>query len=307
VIGCGNGWDGEGERLMNAVMTGAVRAARSRCTATVVGLCGLVIGFGVSAGPAKAAQAGVSPTLSNVLACTRQALGGKALLDQVKTLHLTSESQPAQESRGLPSKVETVLVFPDRYKRVSATEGPRPGTLQAVVGFDGRRLLTSMRFGPSEADDFGRAKHEYARYVLMLLVRQVPGIITDLVLRGPQPGKEWAELGITASGPDGFSATLLVDRTCLPLALQYERPRTLSDVVREQRASVRLTLGALAQPTPTGTTVVRIDLAVYSAFADIQFPTTLTTSIGGRVVSVEHVRTVEVNRPLPPNAFPPRR
>jgi hypothetical protein len=248
-----------------------------------------------------------------VLHCVHEALGGEAALGSLTSLRTVSEIQPAKGVRGpLPAKREMMLVLPATYRSAtnSVFVSPSGATNElqtGVIGFDKDTVISSMAGGRWPGDPIRAlttAKHEGGRAILMLLVRQVPGVVTTINLQGARTDGGRQRLALQASGPSGFSATLLVDeQTCLPAALIYERPATASDLRREQP------LGSTDVPSvePGETRSVRVDLGAYRSFSEIRFPTILKTSIAGRPYNEETVTEVRTNPPVPAGYFAPPR
>lgn len=250
----------------------------------------------------------VPATLAAVVSCAHEALGGATVVNAVKALRWTSETGPAPGVTGpVPSQHEMAFVLPDRYKS-AATSATLPG---GVVGFNAGTLLTSMG-GRSMPGDPGPAlalaRGQFARHLLMLLVRISAIVPATLSFRGIEADGDQQRLAVHAVGPDGFNATLLLDpQTCQPAALTYVRPANLADLRREQAPGTtgRGSAGAFSafMPAPGEMRTVRVDLTDHRSFGGLRFPTVLKTSIGGRANSEERVTSVHVNPAMPPDYF----
>jgi len=247
---------------------------------------------------------------SSAVACAQKALGDPAAIGRIRSLRVSSEIRPPAREGILPATREFAFAFPDKYKSTSASVlASKDGSsderrLMSVVGFNGRTLLTSMGVGNpttkvtgDTAPAFIGAKHEFARNVLILLVRPTPAIADKLSVRGSHLGSEY---GISVAGPDNFAATLLLDpSSCRPLALVFERPQNLADPRPAAKAGSSTTSFAFTKKLVQ----VRIELSEYRPFTGVLFPTLLKTSVDAQPVAEELITGVQVNPTLPANYF----
>jgi hypothetical protein len=258
--------------------------------------------------------AGQTPTtLPAVLRCAHDALGGHATVTAVNALRWTSETRPAPGVSGpVPSRFETAFVLPNRYRRWNQ---PLSGGLPAsIIGMDGATILSGL-VGWSAPDDdaartLGTARHTFARDVLAWLVRPLPAADVTLSFAGLRRDDGDERLVIRAAGEGGFDATLLLDsRSCEPVALLYERPANMADVMRERRRVGAASGGPaeLAASASGQTRLERVDLEDYRSFGGIRFPTMLRRSTGGQPDVEERVTDVQVNPELPGDYFTPAR
>lgn len=231
-----------------------------------------------------AGQAPALPEATQGLACVQRALGGTAAFAAVSSLSITAATRPLQDSgmRPVPGTREINVVFPDRYRR---TERGLPlrageGDLSSTVGFDRDVVLSNPRQADPKRAELS-ARQDFARQMLMRLPRALPGVRLSGHL-ATDSGRE--RLALNATGPDGFSATLLADRaSCIPVALQFE---FVTGTVKD---------------------AWRVDLGDYLPFGGIKFPTLLRESLNGQPLREERVTTVEVNTPTAAKRFAARR
>jgi hypothetical protein len=114
-----------------------------------------------------------------ILNAMRQALGGDAALDGVRSFSLETSGSVSLQGRSVPISDEYHFVLPDRYLRVRR---PRGASLHVFEGFKGDQLIRRARYGGDapgavpEGDrlTLARWRHDAARFVLVLMGKSLP-------------------------------------------------------------------------------------------------------------------------------------
>jgi hypothetical protein len=260
---------------------------------------------------ATAQTRGAAPNLTRALACAHDAIGSQA--GAVTSLRIVSEAHAVPGVTGpQPADRDTAIVFPDRFKTTMVSTSPSGALLPvSILGFSGTALLSSMggRVVPGDpAVPLLTAQQEFARYLLMFLVRVSPAIGTTFSAPALRRDGANERLALDAAGPGAFKATMLLDAgTCRATALVYERPTSIADRLRTappDSSSGSMSVGMVAKSIRPGSmTAVRIDLGDYRPFGGLTFPTVLKTSFDGKAYTEERVTDVQVNPALPRNYF----
>lgn len=232
-----------------------------------------------------------------MLACGREALGGRALA-AVSALQLTVETTPdASQPTGRPSINVVTLRFPNQYREVS--EGReldgRP-IMTAVRRIDAQTVSVGGTMGEvSELDAASVAsiRHFFARAALMWLLRETPTVplvwSTDVTVEG-------SNIRIAATGPGDFNVALLLDRsTCLPAAMMWERPPHMGDTLRARGGG----------PAVKARYVVRRDLMDYRPFDGVRLPTRVRALTDDVAMAEERLTVARVNPALAGDLFRP--
>jgi hypothetical protein len=109
--------------------------------------------------------------------------------------------------------------------------------------------------------------------------------------------------------PPGDDFSLELDpASCTPARLVWQRPATLSDLVREQgslRPEDRVPLSQLAArlAASSGTRSESIELSGYRSASGLQIPFVWSRAVDGRIIEQWQVDDVEINPHLEPNYF----
>jgi hypothetical protein len=263
----------------------------------------------------------VPSTLHEAVACVQTALGGASTIAAVKRLRITSTVQPPPGHGGAqPGQHEISVAFPDRYKQVEASyfvgpDGSRHPLPISTWGLNGAQSLGSLdgRPSPAPARELVVARRNFAHLTLALLVR-IPPISGARLTLGKATASDdgRAMLTIQMNGKDDLNGALEIDAaTCQPIALQWTRPATIGDAMRESRAQpgptppIAAIIGAASAAPPTGTRTERLTLSDYRAFDGIRFPTTWRRTVEDVPVDEQHVTAIEINPTFSPQTFAP--
>jgi hypothetical protein len=177
---------------------------------------------------------------TEVLGRLRSALGGEAVLERVQRLALAGSYRRLIGEREMEGDLEIAFELPDKFLRTESF-GPDPANpMRRATGFDSQTPIERVsgggpnmlvrtggpRPGLSEEElqalRLRGARREFARLVLALLGRSTETLPLQFAYAGLAESDEGQADVIEATGPDGFSARLFVDRTTnLPLMLTY--------------------------------------------------------------------------------------
>ena len=181
-----------------------------------------------------------------VLRQARAAIGGEAKLRGVEGLSIKGKFRRVIQERELAGERELDLLLPDKYMRTESLVMPGMGTSvtnsRAVSGADfwasggGRGGVIMMRSDGKEVtpeqkeraekEQARQLRTEMARYVLALLLTPSESFPLQFTYAGEATADDGSADVIDASGPEGFSARLFIDKTThLPLMLSYRAPK----------------------------------------------------------------------------------
>lgn len=249
----------------------------------------LVAGAIVASSCGLASDRGLD-TAEDALACAQEAIGGRKALASVVSLVVNVESTPdAADATGRPVASEFTFAWPDSYRQVNRLEMPRGGVWETVKGLSRAEPFVNVandatRTAPPDAQ-YGRGiEQTFAHLSFVWLLRETP--VVPLVWSG-SVGVDEAPVRLTATGPDNFNLTLLLDAdTCRPRAVSWERPPNFGDAMAGRSAV-------------EGMHVERRDLLDYATFDGIRLPRHIRLSTDGTPRAVQTIVSVRVNPPLP--------
>jgi hypothetical protein len=208
----------------------------------------LALAFAVAcAGAADGRNTSETPRAEGVLKQARAALGGESKLRGVQGLTMRGKFRRVVQEREVSGEREADFLLPDKYMRTEElTLVGMTTSVTNTLAISGGEFWSSgggraggvimMRSDGKEpsAEDKARAaqaqarrmRAEMARYVLALLLTPTPDFPLTFAYAGEATADDGAAEVIDASGPDGFSARLFIDKqTHLPLMLTYRAPK----------------------------------------------------------------------------------
>jgi hypothetical protein len=186
-----------------------------------------------------------------VLKQARAAVGGEAKLGGVRALSVKGKFRRVMGEREMSGEREFDLLLPDKYMSTEtiviqgmamtitntrAVNGPefwssgggrggRPGGNMFVMRGDGKEP-TPEDLARAEQEQARHMRVEMARYVLALLLTPTPSFPLEFSYFGEATADDGSADVIDATGPEGFSARLFLDKqTHLPLMLTYRAPK----------------------------------------------------------------------------------
>jgi hypothetical protein len=216
---------------------------------SVVALAGAAAGLALAEGNGGAARA------EEVLKQARAAVGGEGKLRGVQALSIKGKFRRVMGEREMSGEREYDFLLPDSFMRTETVSLPGMATsMTSARAISGGQFWASgggraggfviMR-GPGgeeptpeqkaqlEKEQARATRAEMARYVLALLLNAP----ADFPLQFNYAGEATADDGsadvVDATGPDGFTARLFLDKqTRLPLMLTYRAPKPVVMTMR---------------------------------------------------------------------------
>lgn len=200
------------------------------------------------------AFAGLSDDVSRaeaVLKQARTAIGGEAKIHSIQSLTVKGKYRRVMPDREINGEREFDLLLPDKFMKTDsiyfAGMGTTVTTYRALSGNESWTGGTQggplvIRMGDSETptkEDAERIQRmqtqelraEFARYLLALLLNPPQGFDMKFDYAGEAVADDGRADVLDASGPDGFTARLFLDKeTHLPLMLSYRgiKPRMVT-------------------------------------------------------------------------------
>src|SRR5687768_2807067 len=182
-----------------------------------------------------------------VLKQARAAVGGEARLGGVQGLSIKGKFRRVMQEREMSGEREFDLLLPDSFMRTETVAFPGMATSmtnsRAVSGgvfwtsgggraggimimrSDGQEPTPEQK-AKAEQEQARQMRAEMARYVLALLLTPSPDFPIQFNYAGEATADDGSADVIDATGPDGFTARLFLDKqTHLPLMLTYRAPR----------------------------------------------------------------------------------
>ena len=183
---------------------------------------------------------------SQVLAEMRQALGGAAALDAIRTLTARGEERRGPMPRSLP--FELFVLLPDHYMTIARDfqhGGPMPVEITYYKGVRGneliRRVDSNIPFPPDPIPSTPQAaaqhqrrltlsqQHEFARLALLFLGSSVDAYPLQFTYAGRESVDSKACDVVEARHVDGFTMRLFVDAaTRLPAMISWQAPPVIT-------------------------------------------------------------------------------
>jgi len=173
---------------------------------------------------------GQVPDATQVLAATREALGGEQKLSAVKTFTATGRTRQVRGNNLVPIEFEINCELPDKFVRTD--EFPAQETDAVVQGFNGNDLIQvpppqAGRGGPPAQQRVAAIKQDFVRLTLGMFASSFSSypLTFKYAAQGEAPEGKADILDI--SGPANFSARFVVQRdTHLPVILMWQLPAT---------------------------------------------------------------------------------
>jgi hypothetical protein len=171
------------------------------------------------------------PDATRVLAAARDALGGDATLQSVKTFVATGRTRQLRGNNLVPIEFEINCELPDKFVRKD--EIPAQDTDITVAGFRGDELIQSpsgrggARGGPAGAPQqrVATLKQDFVRLTLGAFATSFPTFPLTFKYAAEAEAPEGKADVLDVTGPANFAARLLVQRdTHLPVMLMWQMP-----------------------------------------------------------------------------------
>jgi hypothetical protein len=263
---------------------------------------------------------------AEILARAREAIGGQARLQAVKSLSLKASTrrigpgivfrEGSATPRGLQETridVSVEILLPDKFRLTrSGAWSPR------VSGFNGTRLIGEMSGSPAAVERMlaigPRASSPWHREFLRFMLAWL--------LTAPEPyGVQFSDGGVAeiageqanvieATGEDQFAARLCFDEQARLLMLTYQEPPPPARPMAAARQEAKpLEKGGglfTSIERPLEQLNIQLRLTDYRADDGIVFPHLMSTESGGKLLEQWKISRFKVNPPLDPKHFEPR-
>ena len=227
---------------------------------------------------------GQAPDAAQVLAATREALGGEKKLAAIKSFVATGRTRQVRGNNLVPIEFEINCELPDKFVRKD--EIPAQDTDPTTLGFNGEELI---QFPPPPARGAGPggapggpgggrggppprivvAKQDFARLTLGMFAASFPSYPLTFKYAAQGEAPEGKADIIDVTGPANFTARFVVQReTHLPVMLMWQLPATNVIVkVPGQPAPPTIPPGAVVvdAPAPPASTAAQEERDQYAA------------------------------------------
>jgi hypothetical protein len=167
-----------------------------------------------------------APPASALLTAARNAIGGEGKVRAVKALRLTGTMWASQGTLGgytrdTEDPLEVRVGFPDRFLRIEVDTMASPGVLEVTRGFDGDRIISTLRGKSTVSPASGTYNRKIAAELILLLMLRTEA----------WGGLSFEGAGTNAllvHGPNGYTARLEFDpSTHLLTKLVYRERREI--------------------------------------------------------------------------------
>lgn len=279
----------------------------------------------VSSGPAQ------SPAPADLLNQMRDALGGAAALDAVKSLSAGGDVRNTMAGFSRQLTHELHVLVPDRFLRVQrdAVQGPIATTIVYYNGFNGDNLIRrtdapGMQFPPDPIPDqspagiarwrtglIARQKQELSKLWLAFFGTSLRSYPLDYAYSGSEVVDGAQQHVIEAKGADGFTMRLYVDAlTHLPTAITWRGERAVmmkttsvvttrgGEVVSRSPESAPVPVG----PSTTADVEYRWTLSQFKSQDGLNWPRKIKVT-GGDLTEEISIRSIEINPAIDPRKF----
>ena len=241
---------------------------------------------------------GQSHDAAQVLAATREALGGDKSLTAVKTFVATGRTRQLRGNNLVPIEFEIDCELPDKYVR--RDEFPAQDQDAAVTGFRGDELILGPQppargGGPPPAQRVLAVKQDFARLMLGAFATSVPSYPLTFKYAAEGEAPEGKADILEVAGPANFSARLVVQRdTHLPVMLMWQAPGPPPGA----RAG-----GPPGAPPPGPPPENRLYFADYRDVKGTKWPFRIRRAVGGNTIEETTFDRVSVNVKIDPKKF----
>jgi hypothetical protein len=212
----------------------------------------LALAAALAAFPAEGRVGAEASRAEEVLRQARAALGGEAKVRGVSGLTIKGKFRRVIQEREMSGERELDLLLPDKYMRTEslvvpgmatsmtnsravsgrefwASGGGGRGGMVIMMRSDGKEPTPEQK-ERAEREQARQLRNEMARYVLALLLTPPESFPVQFSYAGEATADDGSAEVIDATGPEGFSARLFLDKqTHLPLMLTYraQKPRVM--------------------------------------------------------------------------------
>ncbi|HEY3884939.1 MAG TPA: hypothetical protein VGL62_07015 [Vicinamibacterales bacterium] len=299
-------------------------------------VCALSVIFAAPAGqPVRAAgQAPVASTSTKkdaaaVLAAARQALGGDAKLNGVKTLIASGRTRQVRGENLVPIEFEISIELPDKYLR--RDEIPAQESGPNASGFNGDDLLQDPPPPPMPMPPAGRAdargagpggpprnpaaarvaglKQDFARLMLGLFASSFSGYPLTFTYAAEAEAPQGTADVLDVKGPDTFAMRFFIATdTHLPIMVSWRPPASAAARGGPGRVMMAPGTPPARPPAPAAAPPEnRLYFAEYRDVDGLQFPFRLRRAVGADTVEETTFDRFRVNAKIDPKKFEVRK
>lgn len=274
----------------------------------------LILTFAVIPAFAQANEA-AKKRAEELLAQAREAAGGEAKINAVKSLSLTGKFQ-----RGITAnEVELDFLFPDKYIKREKINTP-VGLATLVTALDGENAwfnfvspneaVKFQGFSQKDADEMKPASRaDAAKWILALLLKTPSWSSMEFAYAGEGEADGKPANLIDVTGTDGFRARLFLDKTTNRLTMMNytgKLPKHKnSTVTTDQEGNISQSESGGASGSVAGlkSDEVRVSFADYRAIDGIQIPHRVLFHSGEDIKEEWELTKVQLDATLAPENF----
>jgi len=263
---------------------------------------------------------------ATVLTQAREALGGDARINAVKTLIVTGRTRQVRGDNLVPIEFEIQIELPDKYAR--RDEIPAQDTGPTVTGFNGEELIQIPKPLPPPARPRGpppptpaqqeaalrartiAVKQDFARLMLGMFASSSSAVPLTFTYVGRAEAPQGAAQVIEAKGPANFAARLFVDAaTHVPIMVSWQQvapPAGRGGPGRGAPGRGDAAPGHVARggtPTPPAPVEHRLYFADYRDVDGLKLPFRLRHAVAGDTIEETTFDRFRINARVDPRRF----
>jgi hypothetical protein len=233
---------------------------------------------------------GQVPDAAQVLAATREALGGEKKLSAVRTFTATGRTRQLRGNNLVPIEFEISCELPDKFVRTD--EFPAQDADPTTQGFNGDALLqfpapSPGRGGGPPQQRLAAVKQDFVRLTLGMFASSFSSYPVTFKYAAVGEAPEGKADVLDVSGPANFAARFVVQQaTHLPVMLMWQQPA----------------------PNPQGKPAeIRVYYADFRDVDGMKFPFRLRRAVAGETVEETTFDRFRINAKIDPRKFEARK
>lgn len=262
---------------------------------------------------------------SEVVRQARAALGGEAMLKEVRGFTLGGSFRRQGGGQEQSGRIELAALLPDKFKTTETMRLIADISLTMVRAVNGDQVWTDSRTGASnaqvmtvrknnnaqqsQADQLRDMRAEFARMTLALFLTPPDGFPVQLTYAGEAEAGDVRADVLDAKGPDGFAARIFIDRkTHLPLMLSYRGVAFRTNMTRASGQSMsdvdKAVKEAKDKPTARRESEIQLHFSNYRDAGGVMLPHLITRTVDDQPYEEWEVSKFKLNPPeLGPQKF----
>lgn len=242
-----------------------------------------------------------------ILAAARQALGGQARIDAVKTVVASGRTRQVRGENLVPIEFEISIALPDKYLRTDEIPAQESGP--NASGFNGDELLQDPPApaagaargpaGPSRNPSAARVltlKQDFARLMLGLFATSYSAYPLTFTYVAEAEAPQGTADVLQAKAPDGFTMRVFISTSShLPLMITWQAP-----------AAARGPIGPMMRgggPPPEN----RLYFAEYQDVSGLQLPFRIRRAVGADTIEETTFDRYRINAKIDAKKFEVRK